>query len=147
MLGVVRKNPNSLARVRVPVCIGYLVGSPDSPLLIEVVTAWCKVDFNRSFSGTCAGEHEPCSLRQVLATRAPQTLLHRHFDAHGEQELVDPLQLRDLVLATVPGTAVPVTAIRNSCARLGLWTRSRQVPCPVVELTEICAETTPAVLQ
>ena len=32
----------------------------------------------------CAGKDEPCPLCQVIATKAPVTVMHTHYDADGQ---------------------------------------------------------------
>ena len=37
----------------------------------------------------CAGKDEPCPLRQVIATKAPVTVTHTHYDAEGKEFFVE----------------------------------------------------------
>ena len=37
----------------------------------------------------CAGNDEPCPLRQVIATKAPVTVTHTHYDARGKESFVE----------------------------------------------------------
>ena len=37
----------------------------------------------------CTGEDEPCPLRQVIATKAPTTVMHTHYDAEGKAFFVE----------------------------------------------------------
>ena len=37
----------------------------------------------------CEGQNEPCPLYQVMATKAPVTVLHTHYDANGTEVLVE----------------------------------------------------------
>ena len=37
----------------------------------------------------CTGKDEPCPLRQVIATKAPVTVMHTHYDAEGKEFFVE----------------------------------------------------------
>jgi PAS domain S-box-containing protein len=37
----------------------------------------------------CEGKNEPCPLREVIATKAPMTVTHTHFDAQGKEVFVE----------------------------------------------------------
>ena len=37
----------------------------------------------------CTGKNEPCPLRQVIATKAPVTVTHTHYDAQGKEFFVE----------------------------------------------------------
>ncbi len=37
----------------------------------------------------CAGKDEPCPISQVIATKAPVTLTHTHYDAEGKESFVE----------------------------------------------------------
>jgi PAS domain S-box-containing protein len=37
----------------------------------------------------CEGQNSPCPLRQVIATKAPVTVTHTHYDSHGNEVFVE----------------------------------------------------------
>lgn len=57
----------------------------------------------------CEGQNEPCPLRQVIAVKAPVTVMHTHYDAEGNEVLVE------VVAAPVFDETGEVTHIIETC--------------------------------
>ncbi|HLA84663.1 MAG TPA: PAS domain-containing protein [Thermoguttaceae bacterium] len=57
----------------------------------------------------CEGQNEPCPLRQVIQTKAPVTVMHTHYDAEGNEVLVE------VIAAPVFDEAGEVTHVIETC--------------------------------